>query len=243
VRGGGRQWTTTTNTQRLRDSSAQRSLTAFPRRVLSPRAAHRPICSDAFGQKFGRTPIAVEGFSNLFCMEIDPNVETDEAPDLGGQVRAGTRRRGALSDRRRATCNLWLFHLFMSGYMTPTTPPICHLPPQSAAPGAAGMLTGFLKEMGTNIPGIDELVSFTELMRHVQRMEFDVTVFDTAPTGHTLRLLSLPGMIDKLLTGVLGLRDKFGPSLNAMRGIMGGAASGLPSEDDILGKLDEFKGA
>ena len=109
--------------------------------------------------------------------------------------------------------------------------------------GGAGMVANFLKEFSSNIPGIDEAMSFAELMRHVQRMEFDVTVFDTAPTGHTLRLLSLPGMMEKALNNVLALRDKFGPTLNAMRGMMGGDGSGLPSEDMIIGKLDEFKGA
>lgn len=138
----------------------------------------------------------MEGFTNLYCMEIDPTVESDDSPDLGGGGAAST---------------------------------------TSAA-------ASFLKEFSSNIPGIDEAMSFAELMRHVQRMEFDVTVFDTAPTGHTLRLLSMPAMIEKALNSVMALRDKFGPTLNAMRGMMGGDGSGLPSEELILGKLDEFKG-
>ena len=63
-------------------------------------------------------------------------------------------------------------------------------------------MTTMMKDFSANIPGIDELMSFAELMRAVQALEYDVTVFDTAPTGHTLRLLSLPGMMDKLLQKV-----------------------------------------
>jgi arsenite-transporting ATPase len=76
----------------------------------------------------------------------------------------------------------------------------------------------------------------------VQLLEFDVTVFDTAPTGHTLRLLALPGMLDKALSKILTLRGKFGGMFGAIQGLMGGGgAGGLPSEDQLLGKLDEIK--
>ena len=46
------------------------------------------------------------------------------------------------------------------------------------------------------IPGLDEALAFDELLRHVEDPTWDVIVFDTAPTGHTLRFLSLPELIE-----------------------------------------------
>ena len=91
--------------------------------------------------------------------------------------------------------------------------------------------------------GIDELMSFAELMKHVQSLSYDVTVFDTAPTGHTLRLLSLPGTMEGLISKVMGLRERFGPMMSTVQAMMGGGMSGMPSEATIFGKLDEIKGA
>lgn len=41
-------------------------------------------------------------------------------------------------------------------------------------------------------PCTEEMAAFDKFMWYVERDEYDVVIFDTAPTGHTLRLLELP---------------------------------------------------
>lgn len=49
---------------------------------------------------------------------------------------------------------------------------------------------------GDMIPGMDEIFSFAFMLNAVKKLDYDVVVCDTAPTGHTLRFLALP---DKML--------------------------------------------
>lgn len=53
-------------------------------------------------------------------------------------------------------------------------------------------LDEMLAEEMTVIPGMDELASLLWIAEHHDRGEYDVIVVDAAPTGETLRLLSLP---------------------------------------------------
>ena len=58
---------------------------------------------------------------------------------------------------------------------------------------------GFLKEIIASVPGIDEATSFGEVLRSLDNYNFDLIIFDTAPTGHTLRLLNFPNILEKAL--------------------------------------------
>jgi arsenite-transporting ATPase len=103
-------------------------------------------------------------------------------------------------------------------------------------------IQSMMAELTNSIPGIDEAMSFSELMKQVQSLDFDVVVFDTAPTGHTLRLLSFPTILEKALSKVMELKDRFGGLIGqAMALFSGGGASAGQMQDAILGRLEETR--
>jgi len=52
-------------------------------------------------------------------------------------------------------------------------------------------------------------------------MDFEVIVFDTAPTGHTLRFLNFPNILEKGLDKILTFKEKFNKLLDNMGSILG----------------------
>ncbi|XP_058086248.1 ATPase GET3A-like isoform X2 [Magnolia sinica] len=141
--------------------------------IISTDPAHN--LSDAFQQRFTKIPTLVNGFTNLFAMEVDPNVENDDLPNVEG-------------------------------------------------------MDSFFSDLANSIPGIDEAMSFAEMLRLVQTMDYSVIVFDTAPTGHTLRLLQFPTTLEKGMDKMMSLRNRFSGLLNQEFG-----------EDAMLGKLEGMR--
>jgi len=99
-------------------------------------------------------------------------------------------------------------------------------------PGSAGVLA----ELASSIPGIDEAMSFAELMKQVQSMRYDVIVFDTAPTGHTLRLLSFPSVLEKAFEKLAGIKNRFSGILNQVSGMVA-----PETEQKVMSKLESAK--
>ena len=56
--------------------------------------------------------------------------------------------------------------------------------------------------LSLSLPGLDELMAFFEISSWVEARRYDPIVVDTAPAGHTLRLLAMPELIRRWL-GVL----------------------------------------
>lgn len=74
----------------------------------------------------------------------------------------------------------------------------------------------------------------------VQSMDYSCIVFDTAPTGHTLRLLQFPTTLQKGLQKLMSLKGAFGGIMSQVAGLMGmGNASEV--QDQLLGKLETLK--
>lgn len=110
--------------------------------------------------------------------------------------------------------------------------------PDSELEGLSETEGGFLADLAGSIPGIDEAVSFAEVMKQVQSMDYDCIVFDTAPTGHTLRLLQFPTTLQKALDKLTGLKGSFGGLISQAMSMFGGGGGG---EDDIMGKFEQMK--
>ena len=72
-------------------------------------------------------------------------------------------------------------------------------------------------------PGTHEAALLERISRIAleARERFDVVVFDTAPTGHTARLLELPTLMGAWAEGLLARRDRTERFADAMRGLDG----------------------
>nr|CAG8531538.1 2839_t:CDS:2 [Entrophospora candida] len=136
--------------------------------LISTDPAHN--LSDAFGQKFSKEATLVEGFTNLFAMEIDPTSSIQEMLDQSEQQ-------------------------------------------------GGGAMGAMMQDLAFVIPGVDEAMGFAEVMKQVKTMEYSAIIFDTAPTGHTLRFLSFPSVLEKALAKISELSGRFGPMFQQVKKI------------------------
>lgn len=117
--------------------------------------------------------------------------------------------------------------------------------PKSAAPRRRGRveraLTDAMSMMG-DAPGVDEFISLELLMETMASDAFDTVVFDTAPTGHTLRLLLLPEMLDGWLGKILTVKSQLARFGRAFRRLLPrGEADGQPDlGENLLGARERI---
>ncbi|XP_030457439.2 ATPase GET3B-like isoform X1 [Syzygium oleosum] len=94
--------------------------------------------------------------------------------------------------------------------------------------------------LDTPPPGLDEAISISKVMQFVESPEysnFTRVVFDTAPTGHTLRLLSLPDFLDASLGKMMKLKKKLASATAAIKSVFGKQEE----QKDVSDKLDQLR--
>jgi arsenite-transporting ATPase len=128
--------------------------------------------SDSLDTNLGPVPVEVDGVPGLFGLEMDPEAKLSNLlPKVGEAVNnMGSGGMGGLGGL---------------GMML-----------DPSAKDEFEDVKSDIKTADMILPGLDEALAFDELLRHMENPTWDVVVFDTAPTGHTLRFLSLPELIE-----------------------------------------------
>ena len=121
--------------------------------------------SDAFRREFGNEPTS-PGPDNLHVMEVDPT-ETMQ------------RELGRWADLAKDVAEA---HVGNDGE------------DDDGENDMAKKIHQF-QEWLSGIPGIDEATALSSAIEHIESGKFDLIVFDTAPTGHTLKLLGMPDIL------------------------------------------------
>ncbi|CAI5513140.1 unnamed protein product [Closterium sp. Naga37s-1] len=204
--------------------------------VVSTDPAHS--LSDSFAQDVsGGTPVAVEGTDlPLFAMEIDPEQAREEFRTATGKDGG----KGVKDFMDSVGLGGWVDQLseLKLGELLDTPPPGL----DEAVAIAKGRVGRNLFELlDTPPPGLDEAVAIAKVVQFMQSPEYsDFTriVFDTAPTGHTLRLLSLPDFLDASIGKILTLKNKISSATSAVKSLFG-QEDGKP--DTAVEKLEQLK--
>jgi arsenite-transporting ATPase len=110
--------------------------------------------------------------------------------------------------------------------------------------GAMGGLGGFEGMLGGGdhplaggaMPGADEAAAMQLLLEYLDDPRFDRVVVDTAPTGHTLRLLELPDVMDSMVGRLLSFREKLSGMAGSLGGLFGGG-----SDEDMEEGVDDLR--
>ncbi|CAM8975680.1 unnamed protein product [Rhodiola kirilowii] len=92
-------------------------------------------------------------------------------------------------------------------------------------------------------PGMDEAIAVSKVMQFLESQEygsFTRIVFDTAPTGHTLRLLSLPDFLDSSIGKIIKIKQKIAMATSAFKNMLGQGKQ-QPQEQETSDKLEQLR--
>ena len=112
-----------------------------------------------------------------------------------------------------------------------------------AESGIGEQLMADFREWLGSCPGIDEAMALSTVLSHVESGRFSAIVFDTAPTGHTLRLLSLPHVLKVGIEKLSSWKTKLSSMLDMVGSMFssGGAPAAQPMSVRLGDRLQEYQ--
>jgi arsenite-transporting ATPase len=198
--------------------------------VVSTDPAHS--LSDTLGVDVPARPGRVREDVPLWGAEIDPEVAAEEGIDALGMANAddgdpfGDGIAGAGGTSGAGT-----------GASVGAGGPFGDASGGAGPMGGLGELLGGDDPMGSlmggAVPGADEAAALQLLLEYIDDPRFDRVVVDTAPTGHTLRLLELPEVMDSMVGRMLSIRERLSGLMDGMMGFLG-------DDDGDDGELDDL---
>jgi len=160
--------------------------------------------SDTLGVNVPADPALVHESVPLYAAEIDPDAALEE---------------GMFGDDADPLGGLGQMGEAMGGAMGG--------PGESDGEGPLGSL------LGGTMPGADEAAAMRQLLEYLDDPRFERVIIDTAPTGHTLRLLQLPEIMDTMVGRVMTLRQRFSGMMDGLKGMFGGDDGDDDPEADL----------
>ncbi|USZ68922.1 arsenical pump-driving ATPase GET3 [Halorussus salilacus] len=203
-----------------------------PTLVVSTDPAHS--LSDTFETEIPADPHRIREDVPLYAAEIDPDEAVEQGNGLfgaaGAQTGAGARPGDSGPDAPTGDADGEPF----GG------------PTGDGQAGPMGGLGGLLggddpmdAMLGGPMPGADEAAAMQKLLEFMDDDRFDRVVVDTAPTGHTLRLLELPELMDTMVGRIMKLKQRFQGMMEGMKGMFGGEGADPERGLDDLEELSD----
>ena len=181
--------------------------------VVSTDPAHS--LSDTFETDVPAEPTRIREDAPLFAAEIDPDAAMEQTDVFGGEDGDGGPT-GGLGD-------------VMGGM------------------GGLGDLLGGedspLSDTGGPMPGSDEAAAMQQLLAYMDDDRFERVVIDTAPTGHTLRLLELPELMDSMLGKLVAFRQRIQGMVEGVKGTFGGGdpEAGMADLEELRERIERLR--
>lgn len=93
----------------------------------------------------------------------------------------------------------------------------------------------------SGVPGIDEATALSSAIKHIESGKYDIIVFDTAPTGHTVKLLALPDILEQGIDQLQTWQTTFWTYWESIKAGMFGINTMSKLKTQVKDKLARYK--